>query len=600
VSFIELKSPVRRFFCFTKEVFGAKLKRMNKEQLKIFVIEAIELAQKEGKLPYFDIPRILVEFSERESHGDYATNAALLIGKKIKKNPMEIAENLIKYLQIGQSIKKIEAKEPGFINFWLSENELLISLQKILKEKNKHGAGREKKTMVIDYSSPNIAKSFGVGHLRSTIIGQAIYNIYKFLGWKCIGDNHLGDWGTQFGKLIVATKKWSKKDLKDLKIQDLEDLYVKFHKESQSDDNLLQEARDWFKKLEKGDKEAKKIWKTCVSASLKEFDRVYNILGIKIDYALGESFYQDKADLIIKEAKKKGLAEKSQNALVIPLSGNKIPLMLLKSDGATTYATRDLATIKYRIDKWNPDLIIWEVGVDQKFYFEQVFKAAEMLDYGKKSQFVHVAHGLIRWPHGKFSTRKGDTIHLESILEELFKRARKIVDKSKTVKDGSEKQREKIAKQVAIGAIKYNDLSRYHAKDIIFDWDSILSLEGNSGPYIQYTAVRCQSVIDRMDSDSLVFHMNLTDFNQEEVTILRTIRKFPEILKEAANNFSPNLICNFIFDLAQKYNIFYEKHSILKAKTKEKKEFRLALTVATRQILENSLELLGISIPQKM
>jgi len=573
---------------------------MSKEELKIFVIKAIESAQKEEKLPCFDIPQILVEFSEREEHGDYATNAALLIGKEIKQNPMEIAKTLIKYMQTRQDIEKVEVKAPGFINFWLSDKGLLDSLQKILKEKGKYGSDKQKKTLVIDYSAPNIAKSFGVGHLRSTIIGQALYNIYKFLGWKCIGDNHLGDWGTQFGKLIVAIKKWNKKDLKDLTIQDLEELYIKFHKESQGDDKLLQEARDWFKKLEKGDKEAKEIWKICVSVSLKDFDRVYDMLGIKIDHALGESFYENKAGLIIKEAKKKGLAEKSQNALVIHLPEKKTPLMLLKSDGATTYATRDLATIKYRIDKWNPDLIIWEVGADQKFYFEQLFKVAEMFGYGRKSQFIHVAHGLIRWPHGKFSTREGDTIHLESILEELVERARKIVDESKTVKHGSREQREKITQQVAIGAIKYNDLSRHHTKDIIFDWDSVLSLEGNSGPYIQYTAVRCQSVIDKIGRNVSISRINIIDFNQEEITILRTIRRFPEIVQQAANNFSPNLICNFIFDLAQKYNIFYEKHSILKAKTEEEKEFRLALTMATRQILENSLELLGISIPQKM
>lgn len=572
---------------------------MSKKELRNFIMKAIKLAQKEEKLPCFDIPKVLVGFSEKDEHGDYATNIALLIGKTTKKDPMEVAKILIKYLKLFRGKNgKIEAVKPGFINFWLTEKELLDSLQKILKEKGKYGSDKQKKTLVIDYSAPNIAKSFGVGHLRSTIIGQAIYNIYKFLGWKCIGDNHLGDWGTQFGKLIVAIKKWGDKN--DLDIIKLEELYVRFHTEAETDKKLLEEARAWFKKLEQGDNEAREIWKICVSVSMENFDKVYNMLGIKIDHTLGESFYEDNAGLIIKEAKEKGLAEESQNALVIPIPENKTPLMLLKSDGATTYATRDLATIKYRVDKWNPDLIIWEVGADQKFYFEQIFKVAEMLGYGKKDRFVHVAHGLIRWQHGKFSTRKGDTIHLESILKELIERAGKIIDKSKIIKDELGGQRNIIIKQVAIGAIKYNDLSRHHAKDIIFDWNSILSLEGNSGPYIQYTAVRCQSVIDKMESRPFVLGADITDFNQEEITILRIIRRFPEILEQAADNFSPNLICNFIFDLAQKYNIFYEKHSILNAGTKGKKEFRLALTMATRQILENSLELLGISIPEKM
>jgi len=572
---------------------------MSKKELRNFIIKAIELAQKEEKLPCFDIPEVLVGFSEKEEHGDYATNIALLIGKEIKRSPMEVAEILIEYLKFFRGENdKIEAVKPGFINFWLTEKELLDSLQKILKEKEKYGSDKQGKILVIDYSAPNIAKSFGVGHLRSTIIGQAIYNIYKFLGWKCIGDNHLGDWGTQFGKLIVAIKKWGDKN--DLDIIKLEELYVKFHTEAETDKKLLEEARAWFKKLEQGDKEAREIWKTCVSVSMEDFDRVYNMLGIKIDHTFGESFYEDKAGLIIEEAEEKGLAQKSQNALIIPIPESKIPLMLLKSDGATTYATRDLATIKYRVDKWNPDLIIWEVGADQKFYFEQIFKVAEMLGYGKRSQFVHIAHGLIRWPHGKFSTRKGDTIRLESILKELIKRARKIIEKSKTVKCESKDKRKKIAEEVAIGAIKYNDLSRHHAKDIIFDWDSVLSLEGNSGPYIQYTAVRCQSVIDKMEYSVSVSNTNITDFNQEEITILRTIRRFPEIIKQSADKFSPNLICNFIFNLAQKYNTFYEKYSILNAETKEKRKFRLALTIATRQILENSLVLLGISIPEKM
>jgi len=574
---------------------------MNKNEIIEDIKKAIKDAQKEEKLPCFDVPEVLVGFSDREEHGDYSTNIALLIGKKTKKNPMEVAKVLLEYLKyIYDRDGRVEAVAPGFINFWLSEKELLGSLQKILKEKNKYGSDKQNKTLVIDYSAPNIAKSFGVGHLRSTIIGQALYNIYKFLGWKCIGDNHLGDWGTQFGKLIVAIKKWNKKDLEDLTITELEEFYVRFHAEAETDKTLLKEAREWFKKLEKGDKEAKRIWKFCVDASLREFNRIYEILGVKIDNALGESFYEDKMESVIQDAKKKGIAKESQGAFVILLPDIKVPLMLLKSDGATTYETREMATIKYRAEKWAPDLIIWEVGADQKFHFQKSFLAAEMLGYGKREQFIHVAHGLIRWSHGKFSTRRGDTIRLEDILKEAIERAKKIINESETAKNISEKEKQEIAEQVGIGAIKYNDLSRHHTKDIIFDLDKIVSLQGNSGPYIQYTAVRCQSVIDKMEFDSFVFHMNIVDFNQEETAILRIIRKFPEILKQAANNFSPNLICNFIFDLTQKYNIFYEKHSILEAKTKEKKEFRLALTLATRQILENSLELLGISIPQKM
>jgi len=557
---------------------------MDKQEIKKLVKKAVLIAQKEGKLPRFDIPEIIIEFPDREEHGDYSANIAFPTSKITEKPPQFIAAIIKEELQdkFGDSVTVLP---PGFINFKVSKDELIDSLKEIIKKGAEYGRQKQGKTVVIDYSAPNIAKPFGIGHLRSTIIGQAIYNIYQFLGWKCIGDSHLGDWGTQFGKLIIAIKKWWKKDLEKLTIDDLEKLYVRFHTESESDKTLINKARESFKKLEQGDKEAIKIWKFCVALSLKEFDRIYNLLGIKIDYALGESFYQDKMDAVIKEAKDLGIAKKSQGALVIPLKGIDTPLILLKSDGTTTYETRDLATSKYRREKWNPDLFIYEVGADQKYYFTKVFKASEMLGYGKKEQYVHIAHGLIRWPHGKFSTRKGDTVHLEDVLNQAVKRAGKITED----KD--------IAKKVGIGAVKYNDLSRHYSRDIVFDLDKMITLEGNSGPYIQYTAVRCKSVIKKAKAEKENKRFKIDNLNKEEEIVLRTLRKFPEIIQQAADTFSPNLICNFVFDLAQKYNLFYEKSPILSAKSKD---FRIALTKAVLQLLENSLNLLGIEIPEKM
>jgi len=577
------------------------------EKIRELIKETIKELQKEGVFIEFKLPEIIVEHPEEKTHGDYSTNVAMVIAKQIKKNPLEIAKQINWKLKIKnwKFLDKVEVIEPGFINFFFSKEYLISELKRILIERDKYGLSKigKGKTVIIDYSAPNIAKSFGVGHLRSTIIGQALYNIYKFLDWKCIGDNHLGDWGTQFGKLIVAIKLWNEKKLKDLTIQELEILYVKLHQEAEKNPELLEQARQEFKKLEQGDKEIKKIWQFCVSISLKEFDKIYKLLGVKIDYALGESFYQDKMKAVIEGAKKRDITEKSQDALVIPLQDIKIPLMLLKSDGATTYATRDLATIKYRIEKWKPDLIIYEVGADQKLYLQQLFKSAEMLGYGNKEKFVHVAHGLVRWPHGKFSTRRGDTIHLEKVLEEAIVRAKEMIEKS-TFKNFSQKEKEKVAKIVGIGAIKYNDLSRHHSQDIIFDWERILSLDGNSGPYLQYTAVRCQSVLDKIKKEK--FEINPPLFlkkwrvNQEEELILRNLYKFPEIVQRAADSFSPNIICNFAFDLSQKYNLFYEKHPILTAETNEIREFRLTLTAGVKQVLKNCLTLLGISIPEKM
>lgn len=573
------------------------LKVMIQEKIAKLIQKSIKVAQKNGAFP-----EIIVEHPKEMFHGDYATSVALVIGRSLKKNPMEIAETIkSQILDLEPDFfEKVEVVKPGFINFFLSQQSLINSLNNILKEKEKYGSAKTNKTVVIDYSAPNIAKPFGIGHLRSTIIGQSIYNIYQFLGWKCIGDNHLGDWGTQFGKMIVAIKKWANKEkLKDLSITDLEKLYIRFHQEIESNPDLEEEARAWFKKLEDNNKEAKEIWQTCVDISLKEFNKVYDLLGIKIDYVLGESFYQGKMMSIIKEANKKKIVIKSQGALIIKYPGDKLPpAIILKSDGATNYFTRDLATVQYRLKTWKPDLIIYEVGVEQSLHFKQLFWATELLGWAKRNKFFHMAHGLYRSKQGKLSTRKGKIIHLEIVLQEAIDRAKKIIEQSETSKDLSNKEKEKIAQTVGIGAVKYNDLSQHYSKNIVFSWDKILNLKGNSGPYLQYTIARCKSVLRK--SKTKINFKQIDNINSEEKDILRTIYRFPEIVQEAADKFSPNLICNFAFDLAQKYNLFYQKHTIIKAKTDNLKMFRLGLTTVVAQILKNSLSLLGISAPEKM
>jgi len=579
---------------------------MMREDIKNLIEKSIKELQKEKVFPKFDMPEIKIEHPEEKTHGDYSTNIAMIIAKEVKKNPMEIANILGSRLEVlgSRFLEKVEVAKPGFINFFLSKNTLIKELKRILKEKDKYGSSKvgKGKTVVIDYSSPNIAKPFGIGHLRSTIIGQAIYNIYKFLSWKCIGDNHLGDWGTQFGKLIVAIKKWGdEKNLEGLSINDLEKLYVKFHQEAESNLRLEEEGRVWFKRLEEGDKEARRIWQVCVDISLKEFDRIYKLLGIKIDYAFGESFYEGLLKDIVDEAVKKKVAIKSEGAIIIKYPKDELPpAMILKSDGATTYLTRDLATVKYRLKKWKPNLIIYEVGADQALHFKQLFRAVELFGWAKREKFFHVAHGLIRLKKGKFSTRKGLTIHLEDVLEEAIERAEEIIKRSETGRDLSEKERKEIAKIVGIGAVKYNDLSQQYSKDIVFDWDKILNLKGNSAPYLQYTFTRCRSVLQRAKLKIDPEKIKTLGFNSEEKDILRTIYKFPEVVEETAEKFSPNLICNFAFDLAQKYNLFYDLHPIIRAETRKLKIFRLALTAATAQTLKNSLFLLGIAVPEKM
>ncbi len=515
-----------------------------------------------------------VEMPDNFSYGDFSTNVAI----KEKLNAQEVADKL----KNSPLFEKVEVVN-GFINFFLKPEYFLENLKQILKQKEKYGQSQIGKgqTIVIDYSAPNIAKPFGIGHLRSTIIGQAIYNLYKFSGYKVIGDNHLGDWGTQFGKLIYQIQS-KNLDVKKLNIEELEKIYVEFHQQVKENPKLDDEARSWFKKLEDGDKKAKEIWQACKEISLKEFDRIYNLLGIKIDNTLGESFYLDKMPEIFEEMKKKNLTKQSEGAWVVEFEKNVLPsLVLIKSDGATTYFLRDLATIKYRLKKWKPCLIAYEVGVDQSLHFKQLFKTIEMLGWAKDVRFEHIIHGLMRSKTGKFSTRRGDTVHLEDVLQEAIDKA-----------GGSA--------QIGIGAVKYNDLSQHHSRDIVFDWDKIINLKGNSGPYLQYAFARTQSVLEKSDERIKVPQVDFNGLQEIEKTLLKKLFHFNEIVEQATKTFSPNLICNYIFDLSQSFNLFYNEVSILKADTKEQKNFRLALTFAVGCVIKNSLTLLGIESPNKM
>jgi len=588
-----------------------------KERIVNYLDNAVQGLQVQNIVPAdFDLDKIKVDYPSF-GRGDYATGLALQLGKLIGKKPMETAE-LLKLELEKQSLKEIEKIEvvaPGFVNFFVAKEFLSEELEKVLEEKEGYGSSEKNgKTILIDYSAVNIAKPFGIGHLRSTIIGQAIYNIYGFLDWKTVGINHLGDWGTQYGKLTyqIFEKKMKGKSidqvseiLKEFTIAELEKLYVEFHQEAEAKPELEDSARQWFKKLEEGDDMARMIWQACIKISLEEFKKIYDLLGVEIDHAIGESFYLDKTEAVIKEAEEKKLAKESQGALIFEYPDEALPpAMLLKSDKASTYFTRDLAAIEYRIKEWHPDLFVYEVGAEQSLHLKQVFLAAELLGWAKKDQFFHIGHGFYRSAEGKFSTRKGNTIHLEEVLNEAITRAEKLIDGSVSAKDLKPEEKKEIAKMIGVGAIKYNDLSQHYSKEIVFDWDKILNLKGNSGPYLQYAVVRCQSILEKTSENwqrpGLCQLLEKNEVSAEERAVLGAISKFPEIVAEAARTFSPNLLCNFAFDLSQNYNLFYEKLPILKAEKEEQKIFRLALTKATAQVLKNSLGLLGIEVPKKM
>jgi len=503
---------------------------------------------------------VFLDYPVNNQFGDLATNFAILHKEKS-------ANDLVGLIPKIDWLEKIEIAGAGFINFMIKPAKLIEEIDREIE--------KVEKTMVIDYSAPNIAKPFGIGHLRSTNIGQAIYNLYQYLGWNCVGVNHLGDWGTQFGKLIVAIKKWGDKNLAEMTVEDLEKIYVRFHQEAETDLELEEQGRDWFAKLENGDAEAREIWQKCIEISLKEFDKVYEKLGVKIDYALGESFYTDKIPAMIEELKNKGLVTESQGAKIIEFE-KMPPAMVIKSNGTTTYFTRDMATLKYRVERWQPDLLIYEVGSDQELHFKQVFATAKML--GIETKTVHVAHGMIRWKDGKFSTRSGKTIHLDEVIEKAKEEARKIAP---------ENNEEKI-EAVAIGAIKFSDLSADPKKDIVFDWEKVMSMEGSSGPYLQYTYARCMSVLEKIKEP---INLNFGDLNLEEKNLLIELIKFNEKVVEAAERFNPAVMAEYLLSIARKYNEFYAKHRIV-GETSE--QWRGWLTQKTAEKLKTGLTLLGI------
>lgn len=554
-----------------------------------------------------EVKDLHLERPENPIHGDYSSNFAMAKFERVNKeqrtvnNPLELAQKIVENFPKTKYLEKIEAVAPGFINFYLKNEVFTSQLKEILKQKDKYGSNKigKGKTIIIDYSSPNIARPFTVGHLRSTIIGQAIYNVYKFLGYKVIGDNHTGDWGTQFGKLIYAIRVWSDpKKLSSMNVQNLVNLYVRFHEEAVKNPCLDEQGRLWFKKLEEGHQEAQQIWQQCIDISWKEFNRIYDLLGIKIDFAFGESFYKDKMQPIINEAKELCIAKESEGALVIDVDKKIPPVLMLKSDGATTYHMRDLATIKFRQDRFGPVYeMIYEVGKDHSLHFQQLFAAAKKFSWGKNVRYTHVAHGMMRLSTGKMQTRKGKTVFLENVLKEAVDKAKKIIEEKNP--DLKPKEKKEISKVVGIGAVKYNDLSQHYSRDIVFNWDKMLNLKGDSAPYLQYTHARACSILRKGVKTLLFFNQTLVR-EKEEIALVKLLCYFPEMVEESAKKYSPNLICNYLFELAQNFNNFYEALPVLKAKTKDIKKVRLALVKATAQVLRIGLNLLGISSPERM
>jgi arginyl-tRNA synthetase len=546
----------------------------------------------------------LIDQPPNPDMGDY-TLPCYPLKERLHKPPNLIAQELAQAL-VGatgwsplQLITGVKA-EGAYLNFFVKHDELARwVLERVHKEGNGYGHTTigKGKTVVIDYSSPNIAKHLAVHHLRSAVIGNALYRLYKALGYHCIGINHLGDWGTQFGQLIVAYRRWGNEEaLKEDPVDALHGLYVKFHQEAKSDASLEDQARLAFKELEAGDTEAGRLWGHFKEVSLKEFNKVYRALGIKFDYYTGESFYNEMLNDTVERLKKAGLATLSEEALVVNLEQYGMPPCLLKKkDEASLYATRDVCAAEYRAREFGFSRMLYVVGSEQRLHFKQFFKVLELMGYPWVKDCVHVDFGLIKFKEGKMSTRAGRIILLEEVLKEAVERARGIIQE----KNPDLSKAEEIARQVGIGAVIFADLSSRRTRDVLFDWKEVLNFDGETGPYLQYTHARLCSVIRKYGKPA----GGETDFSllkeKDEYLLVRKLESFPRSIVSAAETYEPVVLCNYLIELASIFNRYYNHHRII-SKNEELTGARVLLADCTRQVLRNGLHLLGMETPEEM
>ncbi|NLY54100.1 MAG: arginine--tRNA ligase [Firmicutes bacterium] len=521
------------------------------------------------------------------------------LAAKLRQAPPRIAADLAERLELPQVVEKVQAVG-GYLNFFLKPTVLAQQVLEAIQEagdtfgNSEQGVG---KNIVIDFSSPNIAKPFGVGHMPTTVLGNSISRLYTALGYNVIRINHLGDWGTQFGAMIVAYLKWGNNDpLTEDAIGKLYRLYVKFHQEEEKEPSLRDEARAWFNRLEAGDEEATRLWKLFYDVSLKNFRRTYDRLGIEFDHYTGESFYVDKVEDALERVKAAGITEISDGALVVPLGDDLPPCLLQKSDGATLYATRDLAALFYREAAFNPERIIYVVALDQSLHFQQLKLVLEKMGLPLADALVHVPFGLVKLPTGKMSTRRGHMVLLDEVLEEATARVAEIIAE----KNPHLPNKEEVAEQVGIGAVIFNNLKNGRMRDIIFDWDEVLNFDGETGPYLQYTHARCRSVLRRSGQQEFTLPADLTGLTDEAAQqVLKRLSQFGEAIDKAAQTYEPSTVSRYLLDLAQDFNRFYNTCRII-GEDPAVEASRLALVDAVATVLRRGLYLLGLAAPEQM
>ena len=529
--------------------------------------------------------------------GDFAF-PCFKLSKTLRMGPPVIAGELQSALASDEIIDHVECVG-GYLNFFLHKTGYAQSIvEKVLEQKEKYGSSDEGQGRVIciDYSSINIAKRFHIGHLSTTMIGNALYKIYEHLGYKCVGINHLGDWGTQFGKMIAAYLKWgNKEEVEKNGVDALTALYVRFHQEAEKDPSLEDEGRLWFKKIEDNDPKATEIFNWFKEITLKDAQRVYDMLGVKFDSYAGESFYNDKMQPIIDELREKGLLVESQGAYVVDLEeDNMPPCLILKKDGATLYATRDIAAAFYRKKTYHFYKDLYVVAYQQNLHFKQWFKVVEKMGYEWSKDLEHVPFGMVSYEGRALSTREGYVVYLDELLNRAVEKAREIIEeKSPNLPD-----KDKVARQVGIGAVVFFDLFNNRIKDIDFRWDRALNFDGETGPYVQYTHARCCSLLAKAgELDAEADYAALENPAAQEV--VRTLERFPEVVSEACHRNEPSLVTRYTVELASNFNRFYYENRILTEDAAQSKA-RANLTAATASCLRTALSLIGVEAPEKM
>lgn len=545
---------------------------------------------------------IYIETPKDNKNGDYSF-PCFRLAKELKKAPQIIANEIKEKLdqETNEEIEKIEVTG-GYLNFFINKEELVKEVLKEIENEQEYGKSEKGKgrNIIVEYSSPNIAKPFHIGHLRTTLIGNALYKTYKYLGYNTTGINHLGDYGTQFGKMIEAYKMWGNEyDLKEDPINKLMDMYVRINELCKQDESILEKCRENFRLLEEGDKYCTELWNKFKELSMTEFSKIYDILNVKFDSYNGEAFYSDKIDIVAQKLEEKGKITESEGAKIVDLeyAGINTPCIIQKANGSSIYATRDLAAIMYRAKTYDFDKCLYVVAYEQNLHFKQIFEVAKSLVDEKYTKGLeHVSYGMVSLPTGKMSTRLGNVVKIEDLIKGTIEKAQEIIEE----KNPTLENKDQIAEKVGIGAIIFNTLSTANIKDQIFDWNTALNFQGETGPYIQYTYVRTQSVLEKAGFvpklDDIKIENLLDEFSIE---ILKLIYNFEETLIQITEKNEPSILARYLIELAKAFSSFYNENKII-LDNKDVQNARIYLTYAVGKVLKQGASLLGIEMPEKM